>query len=62
MKNKLYKVLVSKKEYALLTIEAESLVEAINKAHNDDFIEVVYDEEKMPDSKYVIEEITEERL
>ena len=57
---KRYKVLLSKKEYALLIIEAESEKEAISKANNDDFVEVIHDADKLPDSNYVIEKVIEE--
>lgn len=60
MSIKRYKVLITKKEYVLLIIEAKNEKEAISKAHNDDFVEVIDDPEKMPDSKFVIEKVTEE--
>lgn len=55
-----YKVLLSKKEYALFIIEANSKKEAISKAHNDDYIEVIHDPEKLPNSNYIIEKVIED--
>ncbi|MCP6727389.1 MAG: hypothetical protein KJI69_05270 [Patescibacteria group bacterium] len=54
---KQYKVLLSKKEYALLIVNANSEKEAISKAYNDEFERVIHDPEKLPDSNYIIEKV-----
>ena len=58
---KRYKILISKKEYVLLIVEANSKKEAISKARNDDFVESSYDPEKIPKSDFVIEKVDEEK-
>ena len=57
MKN--YKILLSKKEYVLLIIKADTEKEAISKAYNNEFVEAIHNPESLPDSDYKIEKIVE---
>ena len=54
-----YKVLLSKKEYVLLVIEADNEKDAISKAYNNEFVEAIHDPDSLPDSDYKIEKIVE---
>ena len=55
-----YRVLLAKKHYVEFIIEAKDTAEALEKAKDEDYIEVIEDEYLLPSTEYKVEDIIEE--
>ena len=53
-----FKVLLSKKHFVELTVEASDIDEARKKAFNDEYESALEDEEILPSTDYIVEDIS----